>query len=109
VVCWQLVSHKFMRPLVPLWMIAVLATNLALALATGSALWLALLIAQLAFYLVAVIGLQRTADDLLSRALYLPTFLVSSNYAALLGLYRYSTGQQSTRWTRIRRRTWPDA
>ena len=32
VVCWQLVSHKFMRPLVPLWMIAVLATNVALVL-----------------------------------------------------------------------------
>jgi cellulose synthase/poly-beta-1,6-N-acetylglucosamine synthase-like glycosyltransferase len=108
VVCWQLVSHKFMRPLVPLWMIATLAANVALVLQTGSALWIALLIGQIAFYTVAVIGLSRKADDRLSRALYVPTFLVSSNLAALLGLYRYSTGQQSPLWTRIRRRTWAD-
>jgi cellulose synthase/poly-beta-1,6-N-acetylglucosamine synthase-like glycosyltransferase len=108
VVCWQLVSHKFMRPLVPLWMIAVLASNVALVLQTGAALWLALLVAQVAFYLVAIIGLSRTTDDRLSRVLYVPTFLVSSNLAALLGLYRYSTGQQSPLWTRSRRRTWAD-
>ena len=48
--------------------------------------------------------LQYPVDGRVSRALYLPTFLVSSNLAALLGLYRFSTGQQSTHWTRLRRR-----
>jgi poly-beta-1,6-N-acetyl-D-glucosamine synthase len=106
VVCWQLVSHKFMRPLVPLWMIAGLATNVALVLQTGAAApWFPLLVGQMAFYLVAIVGLQYPADGRVSRALYLPTFLVSSNIAALLGLYRFSTGQQSTHWTRLRRRT----
>src|SRR5205085_101074 len=46
VVCWQLVSHKFMRPLVPLWMIAALATNVALALQTGTSPWSGLLAGQ---------------------------------------------------------------
>ncbi len=106
IVCWQIVSHKFMRPLVPLWMIAGLATNVALVLQTGAAApWFPLLVGQIAFYLVAIIGLQYPADGHVSRALYLPTFLVSSNVAALLGLYRFSTGQQTTHWTRLRRRT----
>ena len=105
VVCWQLVSHKFMRPLVPLWMIAALAANVALVLQTGAAQpWFPLLAGQIAFYVVALIGLQYPADGRVSSALYLPTFLVSSNLAALLGLYRFSTGQQSTQWTRLRRR-----
>jgi poly-beta-1,6-N-acetyl-D-glucosamine synthase len=105
-VCWQLVSHKFMRPLVPLWMIAALATNVALVLQSGSAApWFPLLVGQIAFYALALVGLQYPADGRISRALYLPTFLVSSNLAALLGLYRFSTGQQSTHWTRLRRRS----
>jgi len=105
VVCWQIVSHKFMRPLVPLWMIAALAANVALALQTGtSAPWFGLLAAQVVFYALALVGLQYPADGRVSRALYLPTFLVASNLAALLGLYRFSTGQQSTQWTRLRRR-----
>ncbi len=105
VVCWQLVSHKFMRPLVPLWMIAALATNVALVLQSGAAApWFPLLVGQIAFYAVALVGLQYPDHGRVSRALYLPTFLVSSNLAALLGLYRFSTGQQSTHWTRLRRR-----
>ena len=104
VVCWQLVSHKFMRPLVPLWMIAALATNVALALQTGTSPWSGLLAGQVVFYALALVGLQYPADGRVSRALYLPTFLVASNLAALLGLYRFSTGQQSTQWTRLRRR-----
>jgi poly-beta-1,6-N-acetyl-D-glucosamine synthase len=104
-VCWQLVSHKFMRPFVPLWMIAALAANVALVLQTGAAApWFVLLVGQIAFYALALVGLQYPADGRVSRALYLPTFLVSSNLAALLGLYRFSTGQQSTQWPRLRRR-----
>jgi cellulose synthase/poly-beta-1,6-N-acetylglucosamine synthase-like glycosyltransferase len=105
-VCWKLISHKFMRPLVPLWMIASLATNLVLVLQARTAgPWMALLIGQFAFYAVAILGLQHASGGRLSRALYIPTFLVSSNVAALLGLYRYSTGQQTTHWIRLRRRT----
>ena len=104
--CWKLVSHKFMRPLVPLWMISSLATNVALVLRTRAAApWGVLLVAQFVFYVIAIIGLQHATDGRVSRALYLPTFLLSSNVAALLGLYRYSTGQQSAYWTRLRRRT----
>jgi biofilm PGA synthesis N-glycosyltransferase PgaC len=105
VVCWQLVSHKFMRPLVPLWMIAALVANAALVFTTrGARPWLSVLVAQGAFYVVALLGRQTARHSVLAKALYLPTFLVNSNVAALHGLYRFTTGQQTAQWTRLRRR-----
>ncbi len=40
----------------------------------------------------------------LGKLLYLPTYLVNSNLAALLGLGRFLAGKQSTRWQRVPRR-----
>jgi hypothetical protein len=103
--CWQLVSHKFMRPLVPLWMISAFVVNIALVVTDrDSGRWLVLLLLQGAFYVVALLGRQSARQGMLARALYLPTFLLNSNVAALQGLYRFTTRQQTTHWTRLRRR-----
>ena len=40
---------------------------------------------------------------ILGKLLYLPTFLVNSNLAALSGLYLYLTGKQTHLWQRVRR------
>jgi poly-beta-1,6-N-acetyl-D-glucosamine synthase len=112
-VVWQIVSHKFLRPLVPLAMILALLTNLAaLALpASGSPAWIFLapplaawmLIAQLIFYLAAWLGMTFKPGGIIGKALYLPAFLVNSNYAALLGLIRYLTGKQTALWKKVSR------
>lgn len=109
---WQLFSHKFMRPLVPLAMIGALVTNVALLISnpaarTGLFAWL--LAAQALFYGLALLGRGglangRLANGRFGRLLYLPTFLFNSNWAALLGLIRFLTGRQSTRWQRAQRR-----
>ncbi|HEX6386503.1 MAG TPA: glycosyltransferase family 2 protein, partial [Anaerolineae bacterium] len=112
VVVWQMISHKFLRPLVPLAMIGALAANLIALmrppLAAGASLrrltppfnWLLFLL-QAVFYGLAWIG-NHVAHK--SRLLYLPTFLVNSNLAAVIGLYRFLRRQQSTLWERVPRR-----
>jgi poly-beta-1,6-N-acetyl-D-glucosamine synthase len=113
-VAWQIISHKFLRPLVPLAMIVALLANLIAVVwpvGAAQAAWFHLappyamifLIFQAAFYLSAIVGAytQRTP---LGKALYLPTFLVQSNWAALIGLGRFMTGKQSPLWERIPRR-----
>jgi poly-beta-1,6-N-acetyl-D-glucosamine synthase len=40
----------------------------------------------------------------LGKLLYLPTFLVHSNMAAVYGLYSFFTGRQTALWKRARRR-----
>jgi len=113
-VTWQVVSHKFLRPLVPLAMIgALLANFVAVAFpASGHHLaWLrlaspfnwVLLAGQIAFYMLAWIGSRVQRRSALGRLLYLPTFLVNSNLAALIGLARFLRQRQTTLWQRVRR------
>jgi cellulose synthase/poly-beta-1,6-N-acetylglucosamine synthase-like glycosyltransferase len=111
---WQIVSHKFLRPLVPLAMIGAAASNLiavARPARAGAARWrlpapfgAILLLGQAIFYLLAWAGNRTERSGMASKILYLPTFLVNSNFAALLGLYRFLTGRQTTLWQRVQRR-----
>jgi len=114
-VAWQVVSHKFMRPLVPLGMIGAFLANLLLLIwppQPGAWAFLRLAVPwnwifmglQVAFYLLAALGSLVPGESKVARLLYLPTFLVNSNLAALYGLIRHFTGRQSTLWTRVSRR-----
>jgi biofilm PGA synthesis N-glycosyltransferase PgaC len=105
---WQVLSHKFMRPLVPLAMIGMLVSNIPLAL-HGSRVWTGMLLAQLAFYVTAVVGDRFTPSGTLGRLTYLPTFLLNSNLAALMGLFRVVTRRRGMHlWDRVQSRGWRD-
>ena len=58
---------------------------------------------QMIFYLLSLIGNLIPLQGLIGKVLYLPTFLVNSNYAAIVGLYRYLTRQQTHLWQRVKR------
>ncbi len=117
-VAWEIISHKFLRPLVPFGMIFALIANFWAVFwphqTTGSILgnffalaspWNLLFLGiQLAFYLLALVGNLLPGINKKIPALYLPTFLVNSNLAALLGLIRFTFGGQSTLWIKARRR-----
>lgn len=115
VVFWQIMSHKFLRPLVPFFMIGVLmantfvvlwpaqAENHSLALLTPPFNWLLLLL-QIMFYGVAVIGNKINGYSTFSKLLYIPTFFVNSNLAALIGLVRFISKRQTPLWQRVQRR-----
>lgn len=115
-IVWQIVSHKFMRMLMPLAMIGALLTNIVAvvlpARPSGYSIlhlsppfgWLVLL-SQLLFYGLAWIGNRQTERaGIGGRLLYLPAFLVNSNLAAVVGLYRFLTKSQTTLWQRVQRR-----
>ncbi len=114
-VAWQILSHKFLRPLVPLAMIGTLVTNLLAVFRPYQAgqrrllnlappfHWLLLLL-QAAFYALAWFGRGLERGSRWGKLFYLPTFLVNSNMAALIGLYRFLTGQQTSLWQRVPRR-----
>jgi cellulose synthase/poly-beta-1,6-N-acetylglucosamine synthase-like glycosyltransferase len=115
-VVWQVISHKYLRPLVPLAMLGALLTNIMtiiwpapskkhalinLALPFN---WFALLF-QLLFYGLAGLGnAQQARKGKPGMLLYLPTFLVNSNWAAVVGLYRFLVKNQTTLWQRAQRR-----
>ena len=115
VVTWQVISHKYLRPLLPWAMIGAAVTNVWAVVrpapADGCRLlrlaapmnWI-LLVLQTAFYLVALLGGSTTRrEGRLGSLLYVPAFLVNSNIAAIIGLYRFIMRKQTPLWQRARR------
>ncbi len=111
---WQIISHKFLRPLVPLAMIFALVANcLALfvfpvsaepaLLFLGTPYGNVIFTGQAVFYLLAAVGKKYKPGGTFGYILYLPTFLVNSNLAALIGLYRYVGSRQTVLWSKSAR------
>jgi hypothetical protein len=112
-VVWQIVSHKYLRPLVPLAMLGALATNMAAVARPARHGGLArlaapynqiMLVLQAIFYMMAWAGGRLERRGALGKAMYIPAFLVNGNRAALVGLYRFLTGRHTKLWSRVQRR-----
>ena len=98
---FKLISHKGLRPLVPLWMLAALASNAVLAF---DHLWAAALLgAQLAFYALAALGWLGERMGKRSRFLFVPYYFCRANLATLRGLWQFATGSHEAVWRRVKR------
>ncbi|NPV76045.1 MAG: glycosyltransferase family 2 protein [Anaerolineae bacterium] len=115
-VVWQIFSHKFLRPFVPVMMILAFLSNLIAIIwppvATSTRwLWLSspfnqyLFLLQCLFYLMALLGNVTQKEDWIGKILYLPSFLVNSNFAALIGLFRYLARKQKVTWKKVNRQS----
>jgi cellulose synthase/poly-beta-1,6-N-acetylglucosamine synthase-like glycosyltransferase len=97
----QLLSHKVFRYLVPVFMIVLLVSALVLAL-RGSIFFTAVLLAQVAFYLLAAIGWFAVKVGVKSRLLVFPQYFLLANWAALVAFYKFVSGERYARWEPIR-------
>ncbi|NPV65556.1 MAG: glycosyltransferase family 2 protein [Anaerolineae bacterium] len=109
---FRLFSHKLLRPLTPVLMLLILLANLLAVLLsqpmTGHFLEDALLLrgwwgglillGQLAFYGLALAGWLAERRGRHYRLLNVIYFFVSSNLAALVGLWRWARGTQHVTW-----------
>jgi len=112
---FRLISHKLLRPLTPIFMVLMVASNLlgviwGLLNGFSDSLWrmdslggIILLSGQLAFYGFAWLGRQYEKQDRKKPIIIsLPYFFVSSNMAALFGLWRWIMGRQKVTWQKRR-------
>lgn len=118
IAAWQIVSHKFLRPLVPIAMLLAFLSNLIVVVG-GSQGWplsltpfgfhgdVMLVLAQLLFYEIALLGKYITGGRMIGKLIYICTFFVNSNWAALKGLMRYFARRESALWERVARRSDP--
>jgi poly-beta-1,6-N-acetyl-D-glucosamine synthase len=112
ILMWQVFSHKVFRLLIPFGMIGAFVASLFSVIPiftqsgssflrlTGPFNWI-LLALQCVFYLLAWIGNAKNGKP--GKILYLPTFLVNSNLAALQGFIRFLSGRETALWKRVRR------
>ncbi len=100
----QLLSHKVLRYLVPLFLIVIFVSSLVLAF--GSWLYSVVFVAQAIFYLAALCGwaFERGGRGQ-NRLLALPHYFVLANLAALIAFYKFLRGERYARWEPIREAT----
>jgi cellulose synthase/poly-beta-1,6-N-acetylglucosamine synthase-like glycosyltransferase len=93
---FRLFSHKLLRPLAPVFMVLMLVANLFL-LTVG---WgLLMMLGQISFYGLAALGWRAENDGRRKGILLsIPYFFVSTNLAALVGLWRWLRGSQRVTW-----------
>ncbi len=98
---WRVVSHKFLRPVVPF---ALAAIVLASVLLSPSRSWaLGLVLAQGAFYAAAVGGWVSERLGRRSAVLYLPYYFCRMNLATLAGFRNFAGGRHVAVWARVDR------
>lgn len=96
----QLLSHKVMRYLVPVFLILLLTSSLALA--TSSRFYAAIALMQICFYLAALAGwaFERAGKQI--RLLALPQYFTLANVAALIAYYKFIRGERYASWEPFR-------
>lgn len=101
VFAFELFSHKLMRWLVPVFLLAMLLANLALA--GGSAFYTVVLILQAVFYAVALAGVAGRVPQFLGGLARVATYFTTVNAATLVAWVKYARGTRQELWSPSRR------
>lgn len=96
----QLVSHKVLRYLVPVFLIAILVASALLA--PQSIFYTVALVAQLGFYAAAAVAWALEHTGVRSPVLALPQYFMVANIASLIACYKFLRGERYARWEPIR-------
>lgn len=96
----QLFSHKVMRYLVPFFLLILLLCSLVLA--RHSLFYFSVLLAQVAFGVMALVAWRLEAANISNRLLTLPYYFVIANLASMLAVYKFLMGERYARWEPIR-------
>jgi len=96
----QVISHKLFRYAVPLFLILILFSSLALAFFSNAfALVLAL---QAGFYLAAFVGWRLERSGKRVGVFAIPLYFALTNLAAMTAFYKFLRGENYARWEPIR-------
>ena len=96
----ELFSHKVMRYAVPLFLLLLYFSNLALAF--YSAFFEILLLFQLLFYMTAITAWLFERAGVSFKFLSLPLYFVLANAAVVIAFYKFLRGERYAAWQPIR-------
>lgn len=111
---WQVISHKFLRGVIPFALLIVFLSNFLLLFMARQEAGLTVFspinffgiffYLQLFFYILAFVGNAITLNGWVGKVFYLPVFLLNSNMATMMGFFSYLTNKQSHIWKRVNRK-----
>ena len=96
---WQLVSHKLLRYLAPVFLLTALLANIALAVQGEYVLLLAL---QLLAFAAGLLGFLQLRALRKSRLMTQPYYFLLTNIASAVSLIRFVKGDKVVTWTPLR-------
>lgn len=96
---WQLLSHKLLRYLAPIFLLIALLANIALATQGKYILLLALQLAGLSAGLLGFLQLRVFSK---SRLLAQPYYFLLTNIASAISLVKFARGEKVVTWTPLR-------
>jgi len=102
---FQYISHRVLRwTITPFLLVLAFILNICIVYKTQSFFYEVLLIAQIIFYLLSLLGLYFEARNIKVKAFFIPYYFCVMNYAVVAGLIRYYKKNQSAAWERSKRK-----
>jgi len=99
-VSFQLISHKLLRWLMPVFMVSALVSN---AFLLGRPFYKLTFALQAAFYALAILGWLAERFHVSSRILSIPLYFSTVNLASLISMYRIWKGNKAVTWETLRK------
>jgi len=99
-VSFQLISHKLLRWLMPVFMVAALVSN---AFMLGRPFYNLTFALQVTFYALAILGWLAERFHVRSRILSVPLYFSTVNLASLISMYRIWKGHKAVTWETLRK------
>ncbi|MGN7205938.1 glycosyltransferase family 2 protein [Pedobacter sp. SAFR-022] len=102
---FQYLSHRVLRwTLTPILLPVIFIINVIIVFKNNDSLFILLLFAQFAFYLLSVLGLYFERRNIRIKALFIPFYFCMMNYAVIAGIVRYFQNAQSAAWEKSARK-----
>ena len=102
---FQYVSHRVLRwTITPFLLITAFILNVAIVVTGGAFIYHLLLMAQILFYLLALLGLMMEHRQLRIKVLFIPYDFGVMNYAVIAGIIRNFAGRHSAVLEKAQRR-----
>lgn len=104
VLSFEYISHRVLRwTIAPLALPIIFILNLLMAL-EGDVFYQIIFSGQIAFYLLALVGLLLETRKIKLKVAFVPYYFCIMNYAVYKGFMRYIKGNQSVLWEKAKRR-----
>ncbi len=106
ILTFQYISHRVLRwTITPFLLIIVLVLNTLIVFQGDSQFYRILFFAQIAFYLLSLLGLIFERRNIKIKAFFIPYYFCVMNYAVIAGMLRYYRKNQSAAWERSLRKS----
>ncbi len=99
-VSFQLISHKLLRWLIPLFLVVIFLSNLFLL---SSPVYRIIFMLQIAFYVMAFVGWVGERWNIKLKFVSVPLYFSTVNIASIISLYKTLRGYKAVTWETLRK------